>query len=99
MNRIEHVGVREFRDRATYYLRRGRPLAIERHGEVIGYFLPVRRKDPEEIRKRLEAFEQALERFLSEAELPEEEFARLVEQVPTRGRRKTRTSKATKVGR
>jgi len=47
MNRIEHVGVREFRDRATYYLKRGKPLAIERHGEVIGYFLPVRRRDPE----------------------------------------------------
>ena len=100
MDRIEHVGVREFRDRATYYLRRGRPLAIERHGEVIGYFLPVRRKDPEEIRKRLEAFEQALERFLTETELPEEEFARLVEQVSPRGRRKPkRTSKTTKVGR
>ena len=100
MSKLEHVGVREFRDRATYYLKQGNPLAIERHGEVIGYFLPVRRKDPEEIRKRLEAFEQALERFLTEAELPEEEFARLVEQVSTRGRRKTkRPSKTTKVGR
>jgi len=99
MSKLEHVGVREFRDRATYYLKRGKPLAIERHGEVIGYFLPVRRKDPEEIRQRLEAFEQALERFLTEAELPEEEFARLVEPVSTRGRRKTkRTSKTTEVG-
>ena len=42
MDRIEHVGVREFRDRATYYLKQGKPLAIKRHGEVIGYFLPVR---------------------------------------------------------
>jgi len=53
MDRIEHVGVREFRDRATYYLKRGKPLAIERHGEVIGYFLPVRRRDPEEELARL----------------------------------------------
>ena len=100
MSKIEHIGVREFRDRATYYLKRGKPLAIERHGEVIGYFLPVRRRDPEEIRQRLEAFEQALERFLAEAELSEEEFARLVEQAPTGSRRKTKgTAKTTEVGR
>ena len=100
MSKFKHVGVREFRDRATYYLKQGQPLAIERHGEVIGYFLPVRRRDPEEIRKRLEAFEHALERFLAEAELPEDEFARLVEQAPTRGRKKAKgTTQTTKVGR
>lgn len=78
---MEHVGVREFRDKATHYLKLGRPLAIERHGEVIGYYLPLRRKDPEEIRKRLEAFERALERLLKEAGLTEEEFAELAEKA------------------
>jgi len=78
---MKHVGVREFRDKATHYLKLGEPLAIERHGEVIGYYLPVRRKDPEEIRKRLLVFEQALERFLKEAALSEAEFAELVEKA------------------
>jgi len=102
MSKLEHVGVREFRDRATYYLKRGKPLAIERHGEVIGYFLPVRRKDPEEIRQRLEAFEQALERFLEGAGLSEEELARLVERAPSpsgAGKKRKQTAKTTKAGR
>jgi len=78
---MKHIGVREFRDKATRYLKLGEPLAIERHGEVIGYYLPVREKDPEEVRRRLESFERALERFLEGAGLTEEEFAELVEQA------------------
>jgi len=38
---MEHVGVRDFRDRATRYLKGGDPLAIERHGEVIRAASPV----------------------------------------------------------
>lgn len=64
------------------------PQAIERHGEVIGYYLPVRRKDPEAINKRLEAFERALERLLVETELSEEAFAQLVEQAQVQPREK-----------
>jgi len=77
---MKHVGVREFRDKATHYLKLGEPLAIERHGEVIGYYLPVR-KDPEEVRRKLEAFERALERFLEEGGLTEEEFVELIEKA------------------
>jgi hypothetical protein len=80
---MKHVGVREFRDKATYYLKLGKPLAIERHGEVIGYYLPVRHKDPEEIKRRLLAFERALERFLREADLTEEAFVELAEKAKT----------------
>jgi PHD/YefM family antitoxin component YafN of YafNO toxin-antitoxin module len=39
------VGMREFRDKlATYLLESEAPLAITRHGDTIGYFLPARRK-------------------------------------------------------
>ena len=43
--------------------------------------IPVRRKDPEEMKKRLLAFERVLERFLKEADLTEEAFAKLVERA------------------
>lgn len=78
---MKHVGVREFRNQATRYLKLGEPLAIERHGEVLGYYLPVQRRDPEAVRKRLEAFERALERILKDAGLTEEEFAERVEKA------------------
>jgi hypothetical protein len=41
---IVKVGMREFRDKlATYLLESETPLAITRHGDTIGYFLPARR--------------------------------------------------------
>jgi hypothetical protein len=42
------VGIREFREKlATYVLESDAPLAITRHGDTIGYFLPTRRKRTE----------------------------------------------------
>ncbi len=39
------IGVREFRDQATALLSNGETLVIERHGEPIGFFVPINAKD------------------------------------------------------
>jgi antitoxin (DNA-binding transcriptional repressor) of toxin-antitoxin stability system len=70
-----HIGVREFRDKASHYLGKGEPLAIERHGEVIGYYIPVKRPDPEVTKRHLEAFEAALAGFLAKTGLSEAALA------------------------
>ncbi len=37
------VGIREFRSQLPHYLLEiGKPLAITRHGETIGYYIPSR---------------------------------------------------------
>ena len=42
------VGMREFRDKlATYLLESESPVAITRHGDTVGYFIPARRKRSE----------------------------------------------------
>ena len=69
-----HIGVREFRDKASHYLSKGEPLAIEKHGEVIGYYIPVRRNETAR-KKALEAFEAKLGAFLEETGLSEDELA------------------------
>lgn len=39
------VGMREFRDNlATYLLESETPVAITRHGDTVGYFIPARRR-------------------------------------------------------
>jgi len=39
------VGMREFRDKlATYLLESDAPVAITRHGDTVGYYIPARRK-------------------------------------------------------
>lgn len=41
----QRVGIREFRDNlATYLLEAEGPMAITRHGDTVGYFIPARRK-------------------------------------------------------
>ncbi|MEM7737595.1 MAG: hypothetical protein AAF267_17580 [Deinococcota bacterium] len=69
-----HIGVREFRDRASHYLSKGDALAIEKHGEVIGYYIPVQRDDAAR-KQALIAFEEKLAIFLEETGLSEEELA------------------------
>ena len=69
-----HIGVREFRDKASFYLSKGEALAIEKHGAVIGYYIPVKR-DETARKKALEAFEAKLKTFLEETGLSEDELA------------------------
>lgn len=41
----QRIGIREFRDKlATYLLESQAPLAITRHGDTVGYYIPTRRK-------------------------------------------------------
>jgi len=60
--------VKEFRNRATEFLRGSEPLPITRHGQAVGLFLPLTATDdlPVELRKELQlimarAVRQALE--------------------------------------
>ena len=42
---MRSVGVREFRDQATSMMGAGETLIIERHGEPIGFYVPIAAKD------------------------------------------------------
>jgi antitoxin (DNA-binding transcriptional repressor) of toxin-antitoxin stability system len=41
----EKIGIREFRENLAGYLEGGRPLAITRHGETLGFFIPAQKRD------------------------------------------------------
>ncbi len=45
VTKIKRIGVREFRDKATRYLSAEEVLGIERHGALVGYFVPVQSPD------------------------------------------------------
>jgi hypothetical protein len=38
------VGIREFREKLAGYLESGTPLAIMRHGETLGYYIPAQKR-------------------------------------------------------
>jgi len=74
---MKRVGVRDFRDRATRYLAGDEVLAIERHGQPIGFYIPVGARRQESAALALERLEQTVERVLDETGLSEEELSRL----------------------
>jgi PHD/YefM family antitoxin component YafN of YafNO toxin-antitoxin module len=69
------VGIREFRERlANYLLQTDKPVAITRHGDTVGYYLPARRKRSETERAALETAAAHLQEILASAGLHEEEI-------------------------
>ena len=71
----QKVGIREFRDKlATYLLDSDRALAITRHGDTIGYYLPARRKRSEADRVALEVASAKLQEVLDAKGITEDEI-------------------------
>lgn len=82
---MRSVGVREFRNQATSMMGAGETLVIERHGEPIGFFVPIAAKDRKAGRKALGRLGAAVEDVLAAAGMDEDEL--VDEVVRTRRRR------------
>lgn len=68
------VGIREFRSQLPHYLlEAGQPVAITRHGETIGYYIPSREKEPVADVTALKAAAAKLDALLKSAQLDTEE--------------------------
>jgi len=68
------VGMREFRDRlATYLLESESPVAITRHGDTVGYFIPARRKRSEADKDALREAATRWQEILNAEGISEEE--------------------------
>ena len=81
---MRSVGVREFRDQATQMMNAGETLVIERHGEPIGFFVPIVAKDRRAGCEALARLGHAVEEVLEATGLTEDE---LVAQVSPKRRR------------
>jgi hypothetical protein len=73
---IVRVGVREFREELARYLEGSAPVAITRHGQTVGIFLPVRQSISEQ---DLAAFREAadqLQKLMADRGISEDEVVR-----------------------
>ena len=71
---MRHVGVREFKDKATSLLSAGEPLVIERHGKPIGFYLPVQARDRAIGQAALDRLGRTVEEILARTGLSEDEL-------------------------
>lgn len=81
------VGIREFRDKlATYLLESEAPVAITRHGDTVGYFIPTRRKRSETERAALRKASVRWQQVLAKEGISEEDAITGFKQWRARGK-------------
>jgi PHD/YefM family antitoxin component YafN of YafNO toxin-antitoxin module len=84
----ERVGIREFRDKlATYLLASDKALAITRHGDTIGYYLPARRKRSEAEKEAFEIAATRLQEALDAKGITEDEIIEDFQRLRKAGRK------------
>jgi antitoxin (DNA-binding transcriptional repressor) of toxin-antitoxin stability system len=71
---MTHVGIREFKDKATTLLSSGETLVVERHGKTVGFYIPVEAKDRKAGKVVLEDFEHIIDGILERTGLTEDEL-------------------------
>jgi PHD/YefM family antitoxin component YafN of YafNO toxin-antitoxin module len=69
------VGIREFRQKlATYLLETDETVAITRHGDTVGYYIPARRKRTETEKAALKEVAARLQQEMAAAGVTEDEI-------------------------
>jgi PHD/YefM family antitoxin component YafN of YafNO toxin-antitoxin module len=70
----QKVGIREFRDKlASYLLESDVPVAITRHGDTVGYYIPARRKRSDSERAALQEASSRWQEVLAAEGISEDE--------------------------
>jgi PHD/YefM family antitoxin component YafN of YafNO toxin-antitoxin module len=70
------IGIREFREKlASYLLESDVPVAITRHGDTVGYYIPARRKRSESERAALKQAAGRWQKILAAEGIDEDEVA------------------------
>jgi PHD/YefM family antitoxin component YafN of YafNO toxin-antitoxin module len=68
------VGIREFRDNlASFLLESDAPVAITRHGDTVGYYIPARRKRSDGERDALREVAARMQKMLAAEGISEED--------------------------
>jgi PHD/YefM family antitoxin component YafN of YafNO toxin-antitoxin module len=71
----QKVGIREFREKlSTYLLEAEEAVAITRHGDTVGYYIPARRKRSDADRASLREAASLLQAALAAEGISEEEI-------------------------
>jgi antitoxin (DNA-binding transcriptional repressor) of toxin-antitoxin stability system len=88
-NDMESVGIREFREKLSSFLESATPVAITRHGETVGFYIPARRRRNEADLDALRRAGEQLDSLIAAAEATEDELVEDFKEL----RRATRRAK------
>ena len=89
----EKIGIREFRENLAGYLESGKPLAITRHGETLGFFIPTQKRNRNAEVEAMRAAAKELDSMIAEWGTNEDELMREYKEIRRASREKRRSSK------
>lgn len=89
----EKIGIREFRENLAGYLEGGKPLAITRHGETLGFFIPAQKRSRKAEIEAMRAAAKELDAMIASWGSSEDELMREYKEIQRASREKKRNSK------
>jgi len=87
------VGMREFRENLAGYLEAGTPLAITRHGEALGFYIPAQKRDRKAQLEAMRAVAAELDAMIASWGATEDELMAEYRQNRRAAREKKRNAK------
>ncbi len=87
------IGMREFRENLSGYLESGKPLAITRHGETLGYYVPARKRNRKAEIKALHAAAEDLDKMIADWGATEDVLMGEYKEIRRSAREKKRNAK------
>lgn len=89
----EKIGMREFRENLAGYLESGKPLAITRHGETLGYFIPAQKRTHKADLVAMRAAAKDLDAMIAKWGASEDELMMEYKEIRRASREKKRNAK------
>jgi antitoxin (DNA-binding transcriptional repressor) of toxin-antitoxin stability system len=87
------VGMREFREKLAGYLESGTVLAIMRHGETVGYYIPARKRSRKAELEAMRAAAKDLDKMISSWATSEDELMEEYKEIRRAARDKKRNAR------
>ena len=87
------IGMREFRENLAGYLEAGTPLAIMRHGETLGFYIPAKKRSRKAELEAMRAAAKDLDEMIASWRASEDELMEEYKKIRQAAREKKRNAK------
>lgn len=87
------IGMREFRENLAGYLESGTPLAITRHGETLGFYIPAQKRSRKAEIAAMRAAAKELDQMIASLGASEDELMEDYKEIRRNAREKKRNAK------